>query len=63
MYGGRKMNNNEIVRSVIKKEGIDEGMTQILELLMAYNINDEEWLNNVITHLCYHSIRLEDEEE
>ena len=56
------MNNNEIVRSVIKKEGIDEGMTQILELLMAYNINDEEWLNNVITHLCYHSIR-EDEEE
>ena len=55
------MNNNEIVREVIKKDGIDEGMEHILELLMAYNLNDEEWLNNVITHLCYHSIR--DEEE
>tara|TARA_R110002020_G_scaffold184102_3_gene380908 strand:- start:1542 stop:1712 length:171 start_codon:yes stop_codon:yes gene_type:complete len=51
----------EIVREVIKKEGIDEGMTQILELLMSYNVNNEEWLDNVITHLCYHSIR--DEEE
>ena len=55
------MNNNEIVREVINKDGIDEGMEHILELLMAYNLNDEEWLNNVITHLCYHSIR--DEEE
>lgn len=55
------MNSNDIVRKVIKKEGIDEGMTQILELLMAYNVNDEEWLHNVITHLCYNSIR--DEEE
>ena len=55
------MNNNEIVREVIKKDGIDEGMEHILELLMANNLNDEEWLNNVITHLCYHSIR--DEEE
>jgi hypothetical protein len=55
------MNNNEIVRAIIKKDGIDEGMTQTLELLMAYNVNDEEWLHNVITNLCYHSIR--DEEE
>jgi len=57
------METNEIVRAVIKKEGIDEGMEQILELLMSYNINNEEWLNNVITHLCYHSIRIEGEEE
>jgi len=55
-------NTNEIVREVIKKEGIDEGMTQILELLMSYNVNNEEWLNNIITNLCYNSIR-EDEEE
>ena len=57
------MNKNdiEIVRTIIKKDGIDEGMTQILELLIAYNVNDEEWITNVITHLCYHSIR--DEEE
>ena len=55
-------NTNEIVREVIKKEGIDEGMTQILELLMSYNVNNEEWLNNIITNLCYNSIR-EDEKE
>tara|TARA_R100000152_G_C6780909_1_gene214361 strand:- start:1137 stop:1310 length:174 start_codon:yes stop_codon:yes gene_type:complete len=57
------MKTNEVVRAIIKKEGIDEGMEQILELLMSYNINNEEWLNNVITHLCYHSIRIEGEEE
>ena len=51
------MNINEVVRAVIKKEDIDEGMAQILELLMSYNVNDEEWLNNIITNLCYNSIR------
>ena len=55
------METNEIVREIIKKEGIDEGMTQILELLMSYNVNNEEWLNNIITNLCHNSIR--DEEE
>ena len=50
-------NYSEAVRAVIKKEGIDEGMAQILELLMSYNVNDEEWLNNIITNLCYNSIR------
>lgn len=57
------METNEIVRAIIKKEGIDEGMEQILELLMSYNINNEEWLNDVITNLCYHSIRMDGEEE
>lgn len=56
------MNTNEVVRTVIKKEGIDEGMAQILELLMSYNVNDEEWLNNIITNLCYNSIRGDEEE-
>lgn len=60
--GGIEMETNEIVREVIKKEGIDEGMAQILELLMSYNVNDEEWLNNIITNLCYNSIRKEEEE-
>jgi len=56
---GINMKTNEIVRAVIKKEGIDEGMTQILELLMSYNVNDEEWLNNIVTNLCHNSIREE----
>tara|TARA_R100000781_G_scaffold9994_1_gene9691 strand:+ start:7268 stop:7489 length:222 start_codon:yes stop_codon:yes gene_type:complete len=50
------MNTNEVVKAVIKKDGIDEGMAQILELLMSYNVNDEEWLNNIITNLCYNSV-------
>ena len=58
---GIKMETNEIVRAIIKKEGIDEGMEQILELLMSYNVNNEEWLNNIITNLCYNSIREEEE--
>lgn len=51
----------KIVRAIIKKEGIDEGMEMILELLMEYNIHNDERITNVITHLAYISIR--DEEE
>ena len=56
------MNDDDvgIVRAIIKKEAIDEGMEQILELLIAYNVNDEEWLTNIITNLCYHSMEEEE---
>ena len=51
----------KLVRACIKKEAIDEGMEMILELLMEYNIHNDERITNVITHLAYISIG--DEEE
>ena len=46
----------KLVRACIKKEAIDEGMEMILELLMEYNIHNDERITNVITHLAYISI-------
>tara|TARA_R100001443_G_scaffold977_2_gene3851 strand:- start:38630 stop:38839 length:210 start_codon:yes stop_codon:yes gene_type:complete len=50
-----------LIEAAINK-GIDEGMEQILRLLMQYNINDEEYLNDALFHLAYHSI-VEDTKE
>ena len=50
-----KEENKNIIEAVINK-GIDEGMEQILRLLMQYNVNDEEYLNDALFHLAYHSI-------
>ena len=51
----------KLVRACIKKEAIDEGMEMILELLMEYNIHNDERITNFITYLTYISIG--DEEE
>jgi|TARA_R100000482_G_C5132465_1_gene153075 hypothetical protein len=56
-----KEENYNLIEAAINK-GIDEGMEQILRLLMQYNINDEEYLNDALFHLAYHSI-VEDTEE
>tara|TARA_R100001126_G_C4805051_1_gene138910 strand:- start:318 stop:503 length:186 start_codon:yes stop_codon:yes gene_type:complete len=50
-----------LIEAAINK-GIDEGMEQILRLLMQYNINDEEYLNDALFHLAYHSISDDTEE-
>tara|TARA_R100001079_G_C4344603_1_gene108436 strand:- start:214 stop:399 length:186 start_codon:yes stop_codon:yes gene_type:complete len=57
------MNKEKInlIEAAINK-GIDEGMEQILRLLMQYNVNDEEYLNDALFHLAYHSI-VEDTKE
>ena len=47
--------NKELIRAAIKKGEIDEGMEQIIELLVGYNIKDEEWLDDAIYHLLYDS--------
>ena len=56
-----KEENYNLIEAAINK-GIDEGMEQILRLLMQYNINDEQYLNDALFHLAYHSI-VEDTEE
>ena len=55
--------DRKLVRAAIKKGAIDEGMEMILELLMEYNINNDERITNVITHLAYISLDDGDEEE
>ncbi len=56
-----KEENYNLIEAAINK-GIDEGMEQILRLLMQYNVNDEQYLNDALFHLAYHSI-VEDTEE
>tara|TARA_R100000734_G_C3259370_1_gene58536 strand:+ start:266 stop:475 length:210 start_codon:yes stop_codon:yes gene_type:complete len=56
-----KEENYNLIEAAINK-GIDEGMEQILRLLMQYNVNDEEYLNDALFHLAYHSI-VEDTKE
>jgi hypothetical protein len=56
-----KEENYNLIEAAINK-GIDEGMEQILRLLMQYNVNDEQYLNDALFHLAYHSI-VEDTEK
>ena len=48
--------NRELIKATLKKGEIDEGMEQIVELLMQYNINNEDWISDAIYHLLYHSV-------
>ena len=50
-----------LIKKAIEKGKIDEGMEQILHLLMNYNINDESYINDAITHLAYYSMAEEEE--
>ena len=51
----------ELVKKAIEKGKIDEGMEQILQLLMNYNVNNESWLNDAIYHLTFYSMVEEEE--
>tara|TARA_R100000656_G_scaffold113859_1_gene86195 strand:- start:292 stop:540 length:249 start_codon:yes stop_codon:yes gene_type:complete len=48
--------NWSLVSTAITKGQIDEGMEQILNLIRNYNVNNEEWLNDAMYHLAFHSM-------
>ncbi len=54
--------NKQLVLAAIKTGQIDEGMEQILNLLISYNVNNEDWLNDAMYHLAYYSMPSEEEE-
>ena len=53
--------NLELIRATMKKAQTDEGMEQIIELLINYNVNNETYLNDAIYHLLYYNTNEEEE--
>ena len=57
-----KDKNKKMLEAAIKKGGIDEGMEQILQLIINYDVNDEDWLWAAAAWLAFNSIHDAEEE-
>ena len=51
----------DLIREM-KKAQTDEGMEQIIELLINYNVNNEDYLSDAIYHLLYYNTDVGEEE-
>ena len=47
----------------ISEGGIDEGMEQIIQLIISYDVNDDEWLWAAAAWLAFNSMHDAEEEE
>ena len=52
----------KMIARAISEGGLDEGLEQIIQLIISYDVNDEEWLWAAAAWLAFNSMHDAEEE-